>query len=229
MHIKIFDSQPHSYRDLPVRLAEFGTVYRWEQSGELSGMTRVRGFTQDDAHLFCTEDQVGEEINGCLELVKIVFSTLGMDDYRVRIGLRDPDSSKYVGDPAKWDKAEAALREAAADARRRLHRRARRGRVLRTEDRLRGQGRDRPRMAARHRAGRLQPARALRPHYIGADNEPHRPVMIHRAPFGSMERFVGVLIEHFAGSSRPGSRPSRSACCRSRKSSTILPAKSSPN
>ena len=113
MHIKVFDSQPHSYRDLPVRLAEFGTVYRWEQSGELNGMTRVRGFTQDDAHLFCTEEQIGQEIKGCLDLVKLVFNTLGMSDYRVRIGLRDPDSTKYVGDTEKWDMAEEALRQAA--------------------------------------------------------------------------------------------------------------------
>src|SRR5688572_13968178 len=102
-HIKIFASQPHSYRDLPVRLAEFGTVYRWEQSGELNGRTRVRGFTQDDAHLFCTEDQVPGELMGCLSLVKVVLATLGMADYRVRIGLRDPDSKKYTGDPANWD------------------------------------------------------------------------------------------------------------------------------
>ena len=112
-HIKIFSSQPHSYRDLPVRLAEFGTVYRWEQSGELTGMTRVRGFTQDDAHLFCTEDQVAQELLGCLSLVKIVLTTLGMSDYRVRVGLRDPDSNKYTGAKENWDKAEAACREAA--------------------------------------------------------------------------------------------------------------------
>ncbi len=112
-HIKIFSSQPRSYRDLPVRLAEFGTVYRWEQSGELNGMTRVRGFTQDDAHLFCTEEQVGPEMIGCLALVKVILTTLGMTDYRVRVGLRDPDSAKYTGDPENWDKAEAACREAA--------------------------------------------------------------------------------------------------------------------
>ncbi|MDB4373732.1 threonine--tRNA ligase, partial [Akkermansiaceae bacterium] len=111
-HIKIFDSEHRSYRDLPVRLAEFGTVYRWEQSGELGGLTRVRSFTQDDAHLFCTPEQVGDEIQGCLGLVKKVLSTLGMTDYTVRLSLRDPDSDKYVGDPANWDKAEAALREA---------------------------------------------------------------------------------------------------------------------
>ena len=198
-HIKIFQSNHHSYRDLPVRLAEFGTVYRWEQSGELGGMTRVRGFTQDDAHLFCTEEQVKEEIMGCLELVKIVLGTLGMEDYRVRVGLRDPDEAKYVGDPEKWDKAEQALREAAA--------------TLETEFT------EEPGEAAFYgpkidfvvkdvigrewQLGTVQVDYNLPERfgleYIGADNVPHRPVMIHRAPFGSMERFVGVLIEHFAG------------------------------
>ncbi|MEC5126949.1 threonine--tRNA ligase [Verrucomicrobiales bacterium BCK34] len=198
-HIKIFQSNHHSYRDLPVRLAEFGTVYRWEQSGELGGMTRVRGFTQDDAHIFCTEDQVKDEILGCLELVKIVLGTLGMDDYRVRVGLRDPDSSKYVGDPAKWDKAESALREAAT--------------TLGTDFA------EEPGEAAFYgpkidfvvkdvigrewQLGTVQVDYNLPERfgldYIGSDNSPHRPVMIHRAPFGSMERFVGVLIEHFAG------------------------------
>ena len=112
MHIGIYKSEQRSYRDLPIRLAEFGTVYRWEQSGELNGMTRVRGFTQDDAHLFLREDQLQDEIQGCLGLVKLVFSVLGMDDYRVRVSLRDPESDKYVGDPESWNKAEAALREA---------------------------------------------------------------------------------------------------------------------
>jgi threonyl-tRNA synthetase len=200
MHIKIFDSQPHSYRDLPVRLAEFGTVYRWEQSGELNGMTRVRGFTQDDAHLFCTEDQIGQEIKGCLDLVKLVFNTLGMSDYRVRIGLRDPDSTKYVGEAAQWDKAEEALREAAQT--------------------LGVDFVEEPGEAAFYgpkidfvvkdvigrewQLGTVQVDYNLPErfdlNYIGADNEKHRPVMLHRAPFGSMERFCGVLIEHFAGS-----------------------------
>ena len=112
-HVKIYASQARSYRDLPLRLAEFGTVYRWEQPGEISGMTRVRGFTQDDAHLFVTEDQIAQEVLGCIELVQIIFGTLGMEDYRVRVGLRDPDSTKYVGDPARWDKAEQACRDAA--------------------------------------------------------------------------------------------------------------------
>ncbi len=198
-HIKIFASQPHSYRDLPVRLAEFGTVYRWEQSGELNGMTRVRGFTQDDAHLFCTEDQITQEIQGCLSLVKTVLTTLGMSDYRVRVGLRDPDSNKYTGDAANWDKAENACREAAKTLG-----------VPFTEE---------PGEAAFYgpkidfvikdvigrewQLGTVQvdynlPIR-FDLSYIGADNEKHRPVMIHRAPFGSMERFCGVLIEHFNG------------------------------
>ena len=199
MHIKVFDSQPHSYRDLPVRLAEFGTVYRWEQSGELSGMTRVRGFTQDDAHLFCTEEQIGQEIKGCLDLVKLVFNTLGMCDYRVRIGLRDSDSTKYVGEPEQWDKAEEALRKAAQT--------------------LEVEYIEEPGEAAFYgpkidfvvkdvigrewQLGTVQVDYNLPERfdlsYIGADNEKHRPVMIHRAPFGSMERFCGLLIEHFAG------------------------------
>jgi threonyl-tRNA synthetase len=198
-HIKIFASQPHSYRDLPVRLAEFGTVYRWEQSGELNGMTRVRGFTQDDAHLFCTEEQVLPEILGCLALVKTVLTTLGMADYRVRVGLRDPDSNKYTGDPTNWDKAESACREAAKTLG-----------VPFTEE---------PGEAAFYgpkidfvikdvigrewQLGTVQVDYNLPVRfdltYIGADNTAHRPVMIHRAPFGSMERFCGVLIEHFGG------------------------------
>ncbi|MCA9307871.1 MAG: threonine--tRNA ligase, partial [Phycisphaerales bacterium] len=113
-HIKIYASQPRSYRDLPVRLSEFGTVYRWEQSGELNGLTRVRSFTVDDAHLFVRPDQVEEEVAGCLKLVKLAFETLGLKDFRVRVGLRDPDSAKYVGKPEVWDKAEAACRAAAA-------------------------------------------------------------------------------------------------------------------
>jgi threonyl-tRNA synthetase len=199
MHIKVFDSQPHSYRDLPVRLAEFGTVYRWEQSGELNGMTRVRGFTQDDAHLFCTEEQIGQEIKGCLDLVKLVFNTLGMSDYRVRIGLRDSDSTKYVGDSEKWDMAEEALREAAQTL---------------DVDFIEEPGEAafygpkidfvvKDVIGREWQLGTVQVDYNLPERfdltYIGADNEKHRPVMIHRAPFGSMERFCGVLVEHFAG------------------------------
>lgn len=198
-HIKIFASQPHSYRDLPVRLAEFGTVYRWEQSGELNGMTRVRGFTQDDAHLFCTEEQVAGELLGCLSLVKIVLTTLGMSDYRVRVGLRDPDSNKYTGTKENWDKAEAACREAAKTLG-----------VAFTEEpgeaAFYGPKIDfvvRDVIGREWQLGTVQVDYNLPIRfdltYSGADNKPHRPVMIHRAPFGSMERFCGVLIEHFAG------------------------------
>jgi threonyl-tRNA synthetase len=198
-HIKIFASQPHSYRDLPVRLAEFGTVYRWEQSGELNGMTRVRGFTQDDAHLFCTEEQVGPEVLGCLALVKTVFTTLGLTDYRVRVGLRDPNSEKYTGTAENWDKAEAACREAAKTLG-----------VPFTEEpgeaAFYGPKIDfvvRDVIGREWQLGTVQVDYNLPIRfdltYIGADNQSHRPVMIHRAPFGSMERFGGVLIEHFAG------------------------------
>jgi threonyl-tRNA synthetase len=198
-HIKIFDSEHRSYRDLPVRLAEFGTVYRWEQSGELGGLTRVRSFTQDDAHLFCMPEQLGEEIQGCLGLVKKVLGTLGMDQYGVRLSLRDPDSDKYVGDSANWDKAEAALREAVeslgVDYTEELGEAAFYGPKIDfvVKDVI---GRD-------WQLGTVQvdynlPER-FNLSYIGSDNKPHRPVMIHRAPFGSLERFVGLLIEHFEG------------------------------
>ncbi len=198
-HVKIYASQPHSYRDLPVRLAEFGTVYRWEQSGELNGMTRVRGFTQDDAHLFCTEEQIPQEIIGCLSLVKTVLTTLGMADYRVRVGLRDPDSNKYTGEAANWNKAEAACRDAAKTLG-----------VSFTEEpgeaAFYGPKIDfmiRDVIGREWQLGTVQVDYNLPVRfdltYIGADNAAHRPVMIHRAPFGSMERFCGVLIEHFGG------------------------------
>ena len=198
-HIRIYASEPRSYRDLPVRLAEFGTVYRHEQSGELSGMLRVRGFTQDDGHLFCTPEQIGEEVQGCLELVKIIFSTLGMDQYRVRVGLRDPESDKYVGDPDNRKLAETACIEAAeamgvpfdAEAGEAAFYGPKIDFVVR--DAI---GRD-------WQLGTVQVDYNLPERfdlsYIGADNTAHRPVMIHRAPFGSMERFIGFLIEHFAG------------------------------
>ena len=198
-HIKIYSSQARSYRDLPLRLAEFGTVYRWEQSGEISGLTRVRGFTQDDAHLFVTEDQIAHEVLGCIELVQVIFGALGMHDYRVRVGLRDPDSSKYVGDSEKWDLAEEACRAAASS--------------------LGVNWSEEPGEAAFYgpkidfvvkdvigrewQLGTVQVDYNLPERfdlqYKGSDGEMHRPVMIHRAPFGSMERFCGVLIEHFAG------------------------------
>jgi threonyl-tRNA synthetase len=199
MHIRIFRSEQRSYRDLPIRMAEFGTVYRWEQSGELNGMTRVRGFTQDDAHLFIREDQLQDEIQGCLGLVKLVFSILGMEDYRVRVSLRDPDSDKYVGNPKAWDKAESALRQAVkslgVDYEEELGEAAFYGPKIDfvVKDVI---GRE-------WQLGTVQVDYNLPERfdltYVGSDNKDHRPVMIHRAPFGSMERFCGVLIEHFAG------------------------------
>ena len=198
-HIKIYASDHHSYRDLPVRLAEFGTVYRWEQSGELGGMTRVRGFTQDDAHLFCTPDQVAEEVTGCLDLVKKVLGTLGMANYRVRLSLRDPESDKYVGSAENWDKAEAALRQAVqtlgVEYTEELGEAAFYGPKIDfvVKDVI---GRD-------WQLGTVQVDYNLPVRfgltYVGADNQPHVPVMIHRAPFGSLERFTGLLIEHFEG------------------------------
>ena len=198
-HIKIFASQPHSYRDLPVRLAEFGTVYRFEQSGELTGMTRVRGFTQDDAHIFCTVDQVKEEFRSTIQLVQFVVKTFGFADVRVRLGLRDPDSSKYTGDSAVWDRAESELRQVLQEL----------GMEFTEEPgeaAFYGPKTDfmtKDVIGRKWQLGTVQldynlPER-FQIEYIGPDNRPHRPVMIHRAPFGSMERFMGILIEHYAG------------------------------
>lgn len=198
-HIKIYDSQQRSYRDLPIRLAEFGTVYRWEKSGEIGGLTRVRGFTQDDAHLFVTQQQLSAELAGCLELVKIVFKAMGMDDYSVRVGKRDPSSDKYVGDAKNWDLAEQACREAAQTL----------GKPFVEEEgeaAFYGPKIDfvvNDCIGRKWQLGTVQVDYNLPERfdlsYIGADNTAHRPIMIHRAPFGSMERFIGVLIEHFAG------------------------------
>jgi len=201
-HIRIYQSRPRSYRELPLRLAEFGTVHRYEQSGELNGMTRVRGFTQDDAHIFCAEEQVGDEFRGCIEMTKSVLRTLGLNDYRVRLGFRDPQSNKYVGKPEVWDRAETALREVceALDLPN-LH-------VEVGEAAFYGPKAD---FVAKDCIGRewqlgtvqldynLPSEDRFNLEYIGPDNRPHRPVMIHRAPFGSFERFVGMLIEHFGG------------------------------
>jgi threonyl-tRNA synthetase len=199
LHVKIYASQPRSYRDLPVRLAEFGTVYRYEQSGEIGGLTRVRGLTIDDAHLFCTEDQVADEIQGCLDLVKIVFGALGMSNYRVRVGLRDPASDKYTGSDEAWEKAEAVCRKAA------------RSLGVPFEEETGEAAFYGPKidflvqdvLGREWQLGTIQVDYNLPERfdlsYTGSDNEAHRPVMIHRAPFGSFERFVGVLIEHYAG------------------------------
>ena len=198
-HVKIYASQMRSYRDLPLRLAEFGTVYRWEQSGEISGLTRVRGFTQDDAHLFVTEDQIAEEVLGCIELVQIIFEKLGMEDYRVRVGLRDLDSDKYVGEPERWDKAEEACRAAAESLG--VNWSEEQGEAAFYGPKIDFVVKDV--IGREWQLGTVQVDYNLPERfgleYKGSDGEIHRPVMIHRAPFGSMERFCGVLIEHFAG------------------------------
>jgi len=198
-HIQIYSAEPRSYRELPVRLAEFGTVYRYEQSGELNGMLRVRGLTQDDAHIFCMEEQVESEIRAMVDLVLYVFRCLGLDDYRVQVSLRDPNGDKYTGDPKNWDKAEDTLRRIAREMN--LKHEVARGEAAFYGPKLDFHVKDC--IGREWQLGTVQldynlPERfALE--YVGADNQRHRPVMIHRAPFGSLERFVGVLIEHFAG------------------------------
>ncbi len=198
-HVQLYSSKARSYRDLPLRLAEFGTVYRWEQSGEISGMTRVRGFTQDDAHLFVTEEQIAGELHGCIELVEHIFSTLGMTDYRVRVGLRDSDSSKYVGESDKWDKAENACVRAAEGLGVSFSREP--GEAAFYGPKIDFVVRDV--IGREWQLGTVQVDYNLPDRfdltYIGKDGGKHRPVMIHRAPFGSLERFCGVLIEHFEG------------------------------
>lgn len=201
-HITIYRMKPRSYRELPLRLAEFGTVHRFEQSGELNGMTRVRGFTQDDAHIFCTEEQVADEFRGCLEMTQFVLKTLGLEDYRVRLGFRDPASGKYVGGAEVWQRAEAALEAVCREMN--LPNLS----IERGEAAFYGPKAD---FVVADCIGRewqlgtvqldynLPSPQRFGLEYIGADNRPHQPVMIHRAPFGSFERFVGMLIEHFAG------------------------------
>jgi len=201
-HVMIYKAKPRSYRDLPVRLAEFGTVYRYEKSGELGGMTRVRGFTQDDAHIFCTEEQVGDEFRQCIEMAQFVLRTLGLEDYRVRLGFRDPSSDKYVGKAESWAKAEAAIERVARDMNLpgctpELGEAAFYGPKVDfvVTDCI---GRE-WQLGTVQLDYNLPSEERFALEYIGPDNTPHRPVMIHRAPLGSMERFIGVLIEHFAG------------------------------
>ncbi|GIW96338.1 MAG: threonine--tRNA ligase [Pirellulaceae bacterium] len=198
-HIEIYRSAPRSYRDLPLRLFEFGTVYRHEQSGELNGMLRVRGLTQDDAHIFCTAEQVEEEFRATLDLTRFVLGSVGLHDYRVQLSLRDPTSDKYVGSPENWQRAEAALRKVLEDSG--LAFVERRGEAAFYGPKADFMVRDC--IGRQWQLGTVQldynlPER-FQLEYIGPDNRPHRPVMIHRAPFGSLERFVGMLIEHFAG------------------------------
>ena len=200
-HVMIYKSKPHSYRDLPVRIAEFGTVHRFEQSGELNGMTRVRGFTQDDAHIFCMEEQVEDEFRDCLEMTQMVLKTMGFEDYRVRLSFRDWESDKYVGDPENWKKAQAALEKVCKNMNLPSLE------IVEGEAAFYGPKADfivKDCLGRQWQLGTVQldynlpsPER-FDLEYIGADNKPHRPVMIHRAPFGSFERFTGILIEHFA-------------------------------
>lgn len=199
-HIQIFAAQPRSYRDLPLRLAEFGTVYRYEQSGELAGLTRVRGFTQDDAHLFCTPDQVRAEFRATMELTQHVLQSLGLGDYRTRLSKHDPEDPKYQGAAGDtWRKAEDDIR-AVLDEMGLPYEEAT------GEAAFYGPKADflvRDCLGRQWQLGTVQLDYLLPERfgleYIGPDNQPHRPVMIHRAPFGSMERFMGILIEHFAG------------------------------
>lgn len=199
-HIQIYADSLHSYRDLPVRLAEFGQVYRYEQSGELGGLTRVRGFTIDDSHIFCRPDQVKDEFKDAIDLTLKVFGALGFEEFRAQVSLRDPEQTdKYVGDDDLWDEAEQAVREAAAEMKldtfEEIGEAAFYGPKLDflVKDAL---GRD-------WQLGTVQLDYNLPERfditYVGSDDNRHRPVMIHRAPFGSLERFIGVLIEHSGG------------------------------
>jgi threonyl-tRNA synthetase len=199
-HIQIYKAQPRSYRDLPVRLAEFGTVYRHEQSGELNGMLRVRGLTQDDAHLFCTPEQVVQEFKDTLDLVKFVLSSVGLNDYRVQLSCRDSkNKDKYVGADEDWENAQNALRQVLQEKQMPFI-------ECEGEAAFYGPKTDfmvRDCIGREWQLGTVQldfnlPKR-FQLEYVGADNQTHQPVMIHRAPFGSMERFTGMLIEHFAG------------------------------
>ena len=199
-HCEIYKSKPRSYKDLPVRLAEFGTVYRYEQSGELHGLTRVRGFTQDDAHIFCRPDPVKEEFKKVIDLVLTVFKSLGFDNYTAQISLRDPNNKqKYIGQDELWNRAEQDIIEAAEE------------KELKTvqvegEAAFYGPKLDfmvRDALGRSWQLGTIQVDYTLperfKLEYVGADNQRHRPVMIHRAPFGSLERFIAVLIEHCGG------------------------------
>lgn len=199
-HCEIYKSKPRSYKDLPLRLAEFGTVYRYEQSGELHGLTRVRGFTQDDAHLFCRPDQIKEEFIKVIDIILYIFKALDFNDYIAQISLRDPDNKeKYIGSDENWAKAEQAIIEASAE--KGLNTIVETGEAAFYGPKLDFMVRDA--IGRKWQLGTIQvdynlPER-FELEYIGADDKPHRPVMIHRAPFGSMERFVAVLIEHTAG------------------------------
>ena len=199
-HCEIFKSRPRSYKDLPARFAEFGTVYRYEQSGELHGLTRVRGFTQDDAHIFCTQEQVKDEFKNVIDIVLYVLKTLDFQNFKAQISLRDKENrAKYIGSEENWQKAEQAIIEAAAE--KNLPTVVEYGEAAFYGPKLDFMVQDA--LGREWQLGTIQvdynlPER-FELEYVGADNQKHRPVMIHRAPFGSMERFVAVLLEHCAG------------------------------
>lgn len=197
-HHRIYSNDPKSYRDLPVRLSEFGTVYRYEQSGELNGMTRVRGFTQDDAHIYCTHDQLKDEIKAVIDLTQFVFKTFGMP-VDIRLSFRDDNNEKYGGDLEYWERAQQEIREV-ADEMKLVYK------IVEGEASFYGPKIDfiiRDAIGRKWQLGTVQVDYVMPERfdltYVGSDNEKHRPVIIHRAPFGSMERFVSILIEHFAG------------------------------
>jgi threonyl-tRNA synthetase len=199
-HCEIYASRPHSYKELPIRYAEFGTVYRYEQSGELHGLTRVRGFTQDDAHIFCMPDQIKSEFNGVIDIIEQIFKALSFEDVKVQISLSDPDNrEKYIGSIENWQKAESAIIEVAEE--RGLDAVIEYGEAAFYGPKMDFMVRDA--IGREWQLGTIQVDYNLPERfdltYIGSDNEKHRPVMIHRAPFGSLERFVAVLIEHCAG------------------------------
>ena len=197
-HHRIFDSSLRSYRELPIRLAEFGTVYRYEQSGELSGLSRVRGFTQDDAHIYCSHDQLKSEIKHTIELTQFVFTTFGMP-VDIRLSFRDDNDQKYGGDAQYWDRAQLEIQEVANDMGLKYT-------ITPGEASFYGPKIDfiiRDAIGRKWQLGTVQVDYVMPErfdlNYIGSDNKKHRPVIIHRAPFGSMERFTSILIEHFAG------------------------------
>ncbi|NLA24852.1 MAG: threonine--tRNA ligase [Bacteroidales bacterium] len=199
-HVELFAAEQHSYRDLPIRMAEFGTVYRYEQHGELHGLTRVRSFTQDDAHVFCRSDQVKDEFKDIIDLVMFLFKSLGFEEYTAQISLRDPDDNeKYIGDSENWDKAEQAIQEAAKEM-------GLEPILAPGEAAFYGPKLDfivKDAIGRKWQLGTIQVDYNLPERfdltYIGSDNQKHRPIMLHRAIFGSMERFVAVLIENTAG------------------------------
>ncbi len=199
-HCEVYRTKPRSYKDLPIRMAEFGTVYRYEQSGELHGLTRVRGFTQDDAHIFCTAEQLKDEFKGVMDIVMQIFKALDFKDYITQISLRDPnDKEKYIGSDENWDKAEKAILEVAEESG--LETVIEEGEAAFYGPKMDFMVKDA--LGRQWQLGTIQvdynlPER-FELEYVGSDNEKHRPIMIHRAPFGSMERFVAVLLEHCAG------------------------------